>query len=279
MARYAIGDIQGCFKDLENLLDKIQFDPVSDQLWFTGDLVNRGPQSLETLRFVKSLGEQAITVLGNHDFHLLALWRQGKKRTFKRSDTLEAIFSAEDTTELLEWLRYRPLMHHDPISGFSMLHAGLPPQWDLHESLKYAAEVEGVLRGEQFDSFLNHMYGNKPKIWSEDLQGWDRQRYIVNCFCRLRYFKKDGELEFKEKRAPGYQSENLLPWFSLPHRLTRNNPLVFGHWSTLGLYQNYGVHGIDSGCLWGGALTALKIGDSGETSVISVKCQGEIRPK
>jgi bis(5'-nucleosyl)-tetraphosphatase (symmetrical) len=268
MATYAIGDIQGCYDELQQLLEKLCFDPAADRLWLTGDLVNRGPRSLEVLRLVKGLGERAITVLGNHDLHLLALW-QHHHRHFKSNDTLSAIFAAADGEELLHWLRLQPLMHHDPDLGFAMLHAGLPPQWDLTQALACAAEVEAVLRSDKFHEFLGHMYGNKPALWSESLSGWDRLRFIVNCFTRLRFCSPDGTLDFRHKGHPDEEqpSADHLPWFRLPQRRSRNTPILFGHWSTLGLYRADNVHAIDTGCLWGGTLTALRLEDGALTSL------------
>lgn len=274
MATYAIGDIQGCHDELLQLLELIRFNPQTDRLWFTGDLVNRGPRSLETLRFVKGLGEAARTVLGNHDLHLLALW-QNQHRHFKSNDTLGEIFAAEDGERLLEWLRRQPLMHYDAGLGMAMIHAGLPPQWDRDTALRCAAEVETVLQGERFHEFLGHMYGNKPAQWSESLRGWDRLRFIVNCFTRLRFCTPEGKLDFKQKGKPGSQDGEHQPWFKLPQRKSRDLPIVFGHWSTLGLHLEDNVCAIDTGCLWGGALTALRLEDR---EVFSLPCKGYSRP-
>ncbi|MCW8839497.1 MAG: symmetrical bis(5'-nucleosyl)-tetraphosphatase [Gammaproteobacteria bacterium] len=274
MATYAIGDIQGCFDELQQLLQQLNFDPVMDRLWFTGDLVNRGPKSLETLRFVRALGDSAITVLGNHDLHLLAVW-QNRQRHLKSNDSLAAIFRADDGDELMEWLRQCPLMHFDAGMNMAMVHAGLPPQWDRDQALACATEVEAVLRGPKFHEFLGHMYGNKPALWSDNLSGWDRMRFIVNCFTRLRFCTHDGKLDFLHKGIPGSGEHDYLPWFALPQRKSRDLPIVFGHWSTLGLYQQDNVHAIDTGCLWGGRLTALEL-ESG--SVHSLPCNGYAQP-
>ena len=274
MSTYAIGDIQGCYDELQRLLQQIDFDPAHDRLWFTGDLVNRGPKSLETLRFVKGLGERAVTVLGNHDLHLLAVW-QHKHKHFKSNDTLGPIFEADDGEELLEWLRHQPLMHYDATLDYAMFHAGLPPQWDRDEALSRAAEVETVLQGERFHEFLGHMYGNKPRCWSKNLDGWDRLRFIVNCFTRLRLCDDEGRLEFKHKGKLDAAPEGYRPWFELEHRRSAAQRLVFGHWSALGLYQGHNVHSIDTGCLWGGALTTLKL-ETGE--VMSYQCKGFHKP-
>ncbi|MBT3197153.1 MAG: symmetrical bis(5'-nucleosyl)-tetraphosphatase, partial [Gammaproteobacteria bacterium] len=217
MAIYAIGDIQGGLDDLHRLLKKICFNPEQDQLWFAGDLVNRGPKSLETLRYVRSLGERAITVLGNHDLHLLAL-AEGDKRYTHKFDTLLPILESDERTELLQWLRQRPLLHHDEKLGYTLIHAGLPPQWSLPEAQQYAAEVEATLRGPRFREFLQGMYGNKPKRWREDLKGMDRLRYITNCLSRLRFCSAKGKLELKSKGGVGTQPDGYSPWFRIPKR-------------------------------------------------------------
>ncbi len=270
MATYAIGDIQGCYDELQQLLEKLRFDPASDRLWFAGDLVNRGPKSLEVLRFVKALDDAAVTVLGNHDLHLLAVW-QHAHRHFKDNDTISSILQAPDGGELLEWLRHRPLMHYDAQLDYAMIHAGLPPQWSLKGALKRAAEVETVLRGPDFRDFLDSMYGNKPHTWKKSLEGWDRLRFIVNCFTRMRFCTPEGKLELKDKGGPGSQEAGYIPWFEVAERKTRDERIIFGHWSTLGLHLSDGVCAIDTGCLWGGSLTALRI-DDGSEAVTSLAC-------
>lgn len=274
MATYAIGDIQGCYDQLQALLEKVAFDPADDRLWLTGDLVNRGPRSLEVLRFVRNLGERAVTVLGNHDLHLLAVWQHRDR--LKRSDSLEPVLAAPDGDELLHWLRRQPLMHDDPALGFAMVHAGLSPQWDLPTAMACAEEVNAVLRGDRFTDFLAHMYGNRPDRWSPTLTGWDRLRYAVNCFTRLRYCSADGRLEFRQKDAPGSQPAGYLPWFEVPGRRHAGREIIFGHWSTLGLYRGHGVRALDTGCLWGGALTALRLEDG---AVLQIPCPRIRRPR
>jgi bis(5'-nucleosyl)-tetraphosphatase (symmetrical) len=263
MATYAIGDIQGCFHELMLLLEKVAFDPARDTLWLTGDLVNRGPQSLEVLRFVKGLGERAVTVLGNHDLHLLAV-SEGRHRHFKETDTLGGVLQASDREELMAWLRRQPLLHHDPDLGWTMVHAGLPPQWDLDTARACAREVEAVLRSPAYGDFIEHMYGNRPDRWSEDLSGWDRLRYSVNCFTRLRFVTRDGALDFVHKGAPDSAGDHL-PWFRVPGRRSADTPILFGHWSTLGFHRGDNVCALDTGCLWGGALTALRLEDGQAT--------------
>lgn len=266
MATYAIGDIQGCYDQLRQLLERIDFDATRDTLWFAGDLVNRGPQSLEVLRFVKGLGDRAITVLGNHDLHLLAVW-QDKHHHFKSNDTLLPIIDAPDREELLEWLRRRPLLHYDTGLDYLLVHAGLPPQWDLATAIRCAHEVEETLRGDRFLGFLENMYGNKPKQWSEQLDGWERLRFIVNCFTRLRFCTLDGALDFHHKGRPGGDETDVLPWFQIPERRSHTQRILFGHWSTLGLYTGDNVRALDTGCLWGGALTALRLDDGAVTQL------------
>jgi bis(5'-nucleosyl)-tetraphosphatase (symmetrical) len=276
MSTYAIGDIQGCYQDLQTLLQLIKFDPNQDTLWFTGDLVNRGPKSLQVLRFIKSLNERAIVVLGNHDIHLLAV-AENNLQYLKPQDTLGSILSAYDREELLKWLRNRPLLHHDSRLGFTMIHAGLPPQWDLQQARQYANEVEQALSGTQYKDYLENVYGNKPKKWSEELEGWERLRFITNCFTRLRYCNADGKLALKKKDNPLLETneDKDQAWFLWSHRATREQNIIFGHWSTLGYYADNGVYALDTGCLWGGSLTALRLEDK---QVFSLPCAGACDP-
>jgi bis(5'-nucleosyl)-tetraphosphatase (symmetrical) len=275
MAVYAIGDVQGCFDELLALLDRIGFDPGTDRLWFAGDLVNRGPKSLETLHFIRDLGDTAVSVLGNHDLHLLAA---AHGHPIDHDDhTLDAILAAPDRDELIDWLRHQPLLHHDGQLGFTMVHAGLPPQWNLDLAGRCAREVEAVLQGDRTADFITRMYGNKPKRWSEDLEGWDRLRFIVNCLTRMRFCDRDGKLEFKCKGAPGKQRKGYYPWFDIPWRASRDMNIVFGHWSTLRTYDAPGIFPIDTACLWGGALTALRI-DTGQPQRLELDCPGQKAP-
>jgi bis(5'-nucleosyl)-tetraphosphatase (symmetrical) len=270
MATYAIGDIQGCYDELRRLLDILRFDPVEDRLWFVGDLVNRGPDSLKTLRFVRDLGDRARVVLGNHDLNLLALAAGNSRQA--RSANLEAVLRASDRDELLDWLRHRPLMHFDARKNFALLHAGLPPQWDLREALSRAREVETVLRGPDYPDYLRAMYGDEPARWSRTLSGMDRLRFITNCFTRLRYCDARGTLALKEKAAPGSQAPGYLPWFALPDRATREVRIIFGHWSTLGYSARYNTWGLDTGCVWDGRLTAIRVHRRRPVAPVSVPC-------
>ena len=276
MAVYAIGDIQGCYDELLELLATLRFDRQRDRLWFVGDLVNRGPKSLETLRFVRGLGPAAVTVLGNHDLHLLAA-AHGIRPDNIDEDTLEPILAAPDREVLIDWLRRLPLLHYDGVLGYLMVHAGLPPQWDLKLAQRCAGEVETVLRGSKLESFLSCMYGNKPRQWSGELDGWDRLRFIVNCFTRMRFCDLHGRLELKSSGPPGSQPEDYYPWYEIPGRASEGLKIIFGHWSTLRAQDTPGVYPIDSGCLWGGQLTALRIDTRPER--IDLPCRGWQKPK
>ncbi|HIJ23945.1 MAG TPA: symmetrical bis(5'-nucleosyl)-tetraphosphatase [Gammaproteobacteria bacterium] len=278
MATYAIGDIQGCLDELKQLLDTIHFDPENDQLWFAGDLVNRGPHSLETLQFIRALGKRAITVLGNHDLHLLAL-AEGDKRYSSKFDTLLPILQSEQRGELLDWLRHRPLLHHNSKLGYTLVHAGLPPQWSLQQAQARAKELEATLQGDHYRDFLKVMYGNKPKKWSDQLSGTDRLRFITNCFTRLRFCTPDGKLDLNNKGKVGSQSsDDLLPWFQVPHRASRSQRILFGHWSTLQVRSEEQVYALDTGCLWGGELSALRI-DCDPPTWHTINCQGALQPR
>ena len=256
MAVFAVGDVQGCYDELRALLDVTGFSDA-DTLWLTGDLVNRGPKSLEVLRFVRDLGPRAITVLGNHDLHLLA-YAEGYSKLHP-DDTMQQVTAAPDGEELLWWLRHCPLLHHDEQLGFTMIHAGLPPQWDLATARACAGEVEIVLRGDGYRDYLANMYGNQPQCWSLQLEGWARLRFITNCLTRLRYCHSDGRLALKHKTALGTQPDDVVPWFDVAGRRSRGHHIVFGHWSTLETGSREDVHALDGGCVWGGSLTAVRL--------------------
>jgi len=273
MAVYVIGDVQGCYQPLQELLQKIRFDPARDRLWFTGDLVNRGPQSLEVLRFVKGLADRAVCVLGNHDLHLLAI-AQGKAKLRPR-DTLDRILSAPDREELLEWLRHRPLLHHDADLGYTLIHAGLLPPWNLADARRLALEAETVFRGAALGDFFSHMYGDLPDHWNEKLQGFDRLRVIINAFTRLRHCDLEGNMDLRFKGPPGSAPPDFVPWFQAPGRRSRDLRILFGHWSALGRWQGDGVICLDSGCLWGRALTAVRLDAGDAVSFFHVDCGGQ----
>jgi len=257
MAIYAVGDVQGCFDELRGLLDRIRFDPASDRLWQVGDLVNRGPASLEVLRFVRGLGEVATVVLGNHDLYLLMVAAGFRKRG--KDDTLGPVLKADDRDELLDWLATRPLMHVE--GGFAMVHAGLVPQWSVDAARQRAAEVEGALRGARRQAFLSDLQGNQPDIWSERLAGQDRLRFIVNAMTRMRFCSVDGRLEFRTKGPPELAPAGHMPWFDVPGRASASHTIVCGHWSALGFRRRQGLLALDTGCLWGGELTAVRLED------------------
>ncbi|MGK2951400.1 MAG: symmetrical bis(5'-nucleosyl)-tetraphosphatase [Thiobacillus sp.] len=272
MPTYAIGDLQGCQVSLLHLLDELKFDPTTDRLWFVGDLVNRGPDSLAVLRFVKSLGDAAISVLGNHDLHLLAL-AEGFGRVHK-GDTLDEVLQATDRDELLHWLRQQKLAWRE--GDYMMVHAGVLPDWTPDATLHRAAEAEAMLQGEHYRDFFAQMYGNAPIAWDANLQGIERLRVIVNAFTRLRYCSAAGEMEFHHKGAPGTQPAGLLPWFEIPGRQSADATIVIGHWSTLGLINRRDLIALDTGCLWGGRLTAVRLEDR---QVFAVPCPMQQRPK
>lgn len=257
MATYAVGDIQGCFASLQALLEKCSFSPDFDRLWLVGDLVNRGPRSLETLRFVKGLGDRAVTVLGNHDLSLLMAAEGFGKR--HRSDTIDDILAATDRDELLHWLRHQRLMH---VQGdYAMVHAGLLPAWSVAEARALAGEVEQALQAENYREFLANMWGSEPGAWDSSLTGWPRLRVIVNAMTRMRFCSPAGEMDFKAKGELSQAPAGYLPWFEVPGRRSAATVLVTGHWSALGLRLEPNLLALDSGCLWGGKLSALRLED------------------
>ena len=268
MSVWAIGDLQGCYDATRRLLDTIAFDPARDTLWFCGDLVNRGGQSLETLRLVHSLRDNAVVVLGNHDLSLLAIGERREEEQRKVNPDLQRIVLAEDRDELLGWLRRQKLVHVDRDLGWMMLHAGMLPSWTTQQAEKLAREVEDALHGPQAPRLLRHMYGDQP-AWNPRLGGMDRHRAIINAFTRLRYCSPRGRIAFEEKGEPGTQAAGLYPWYATPGRAARDLKIVCGHWSTLGLFIGHGVHAIDTGAVWGGKLTALQL-DTDELRVVQV---------
>jgi bis(5'-nucleosyl)-tetraphosphatase (symmetrical) len=274
MAVFAIGDVQGCLEPLRALLDKLNYDSGTDRLWFTGDLVNRGPQSLAVLRFVKSLPHTTV-VLGNHDLHLLAV--ASGHASLKKHDTFDDVLSAPDRDELLGWLRACPLLHHDAALGYVLVHAGMLPQWGLTEALRLAAEAEKYIRHSDSNELFTHMYGDSPDHWQNDLGDWARQRIIINAFTRLRYCDAHGRMDLRPKGRPGKQPSHLLPWFQVPGRKTRETRIVFGHWSTLGVWDADGVIALDSGCLWGGKLSAVRL-DANTHPFFDVPCPRVLAP-
>jgi len=275
VSRYAIGDIQGCCDELRALLTRLGFTADRDRLWFVGDLVNRGPQSLETLRFVHALADNAIVVLGNHDLHLLAV--ACGSRPARRSDTLNEVLHAPDRDLLLEWLATRPLAHFE--AGDLLVHAGVVPQWTVETTLGLAREVESALRNDPRKLF-DHMYGDEPDHWNADLAGTDRLRFAINVLTRMRVCTKEGRVNLRIKGKPPAADSPWLPWFNVPGRRTRDTRVVFGHWSALGLVVREDVIGLDSGCVWGGELTAIDLDGSPAAGIVpvSVTCRGYQSP-
>jgi bis(5'-nucleosyl)-tetraphosphatase (symmetrical) len=271
MPTYAIGDLQGCGQQLDALLALIDQETPNAKIIFLGDLVNRGPQSLATLRKVKALGDRAQTVLGNHDLHLLAASHGIRK--LHPSDTVNDILSAPDREELLDWLRHRPLaiMHEQHL----LLHAGVLPQWSATQALSLAQEVEAVLQSDQWVDFLHQMYGNTPAKWEPQLSGYDRLRCIVNALTRLRFCTADGTMEFTIKESSAEAPEGYMPWFAVPDRQSQDTTVVFGHWSTLGLTLAPNLISLDTGCVWGGKLSAMRLSDR---HLIQVACPQAQQP-
>lgn len=258
MAVYAVGDLQGCLAPLERLLEDVRFDPAQDRLWLVGDLVNRGPDSGNCLRYVHHLGSAAVTVLGNHDLHLLAT--AAGLRQPRPKDTLQDVLQRPDAGELLEWLAARPLMHHDATLGWTLVHAGIPPQWDLEQARTEARAVEQVLQApKRRDEFLARMYGNSPERWNDTLKGVERLRYTVNALTRMRFIRKDGGLDLEESGPPGSVPSRLSPWFDVRKRRMAGQPIVFGHWSALGYRRGNDWLSLDSGCVWGRDLTLVRL--------------------
>lgn len=271
MATYAIGDVQGCFDALQLLLGEVGFSESRDRLWFVGDLVNRGPQSLEVLRFIKALGDRAVAVQGNHVLHLLVLsegfgW-------WNREDTLQPVLEAPDRDELLAWLRRQPLMHVE--GEYAMVHAGLLPGWDVIRAHELAAEAETALQAPNYRDFLAHLYGNEPAAWHDDLEGWDRLRVIVNAMTRMRFCTPEGVMEFRTKGPVDKAPPGFLPWFAVPGRRSSDHTVICGHWSALGFRQEPGLLALDSGCLWGGTLTAVRLEDR---RVYQCRCPRLVEP-
>lgn len=282
MSLYLIGDLQGCNSALARLLDEIDFSPSRDTLYFLGDLVNRGPDSLGVLRRLSALGDAAQCLLGNHDLHALAVW-QGVRKT-KRNDTLDALLTADDHEHLFNWLRHRPMAMH--AHGWLMVHAGVLPQWTIEQTLALAAEVETVLRGPNIKRDLTDMYGNTPAAWHDQLAGSDRLRVIINALTRLRFCTADGLMDFTSNDSADNPPAGFTPWYDVPGRVTQGQPIAFGHWSTLMPNNNRTTHmrgntlPLDTGCVWGGCLTAARLGKTpGEFELIQVSCEQAQKPE
>jgi bis(5'-nucleosyl)-tetraphosphatase (symmetrical) len=260
MATYAIGDIQGCLEPLQCLLKKITFDPAKDKLWLAGDLINRGPETLATLRYLYKLRDSITVVLGNHDLHFIAVYYGLRKQS--KNDTLVELLMAPDRADLVYWLRHQKLVHHDPQLGYTIVHAGIPPQWSLQDALARSCEVEAALQSNHPEGFLAGMYGNTPTTWSDQLTGVERLRVITNYFTRMRFCNAQGELEFQSKENVEAAPIGFAPWFSFAQRKTRDEKIIFGHWAALeGKVGFPNVFALDTGCVWGGSLTAMRLED------------------
>lgn len=275
MALYLIGDVQGCNAALGQLLDKLAFSPSRDTVFLLGDLVNRGPDSLGVLRRVIALDGAAQALLGNHDLHLLATANGVRKA--HRNDTVDDILDAPDCDALLTWLRHRPMALQ--AKGWLMVHAGVLPAWDVAQTMALAGELQAVLRGQHWIDFLHQLYGNQPDRWRDDLTGFDRLRVIVNALTRLRFCTADGVMEFDTKDSANAAPAGFVPWFEAPGRRTAGTPVAFGHWSTLGRVERADVLPLDTGCVWGGCLTAARLLDErGGVERIEVRCAQAQRP-
>lgn len=275
MSTYAVGDVQGCLEPLQRALDAVAFDATRDRLWLTGDLVNRGSESLGVLRLVRSLGTAATVVLGNHDLHLIAVALQ--IRPPRKKDTFHDVLTAPDRSELIEWLRQLPLLHQDAELGFTLVHAGIPPHWTLDTARHRAHEVESTLRGSTPELLLANMYGDEPRLWTDDLESPARLRLITNYFTRMRFCSAQGEIDMTKKHEPTDAPPGMAPWFAHAQRKTKDDRLIFGHWATLrGNTQTPNVFGLDTGCVYGGQLTVLNL----ETERrVCVPCQGQWLPE
>jgi bis(5'-nucleosyl)-tetraphosphatase (symmetrical) len=272
MATYAIGDVQGCYPELSRLLDKLRFDPSRDQLWFCGDLVNRGGQSLETLRLIHGLRENVVITLGNHDLSLLAIAQRKPEAQSRVNPELREVLFADDAPVLFEWLRNQKLLHYDEALGWGMVHAGLAPSWTLRQALRAAQEVERELSSPRHPRLLKNLFGNRPAAWSSRLQGVERFRASINTMTRMRYCDVNGRIDFEAKGIPGSQRPGLYPWFAVPGMRRREVNMVCGHWSALGRFAGLGIYAIDTGCVWGGQLTALQV-DSDEPRYVTVNAE------
>lgn len=276
MAVWAIGDVQGCYPELQRLLDKLHFDPAQDALWFCGDLVNRGGESLEVLRLAHSLRERCTITLGNHDLSLLAVAERKREAQAKVNPDLRRVLFADDRDVLLDWLRAQELLHHDAALGWTMVHAGLAPSWTLEQAQSAAREVEQALAGPQYRRLLKQMFGDRPAAWNPRLQGLDRLRASINVLTRMRYCDVRGRIAFEEKGAPGTQKPGLYPWYEVPGMARRDTRIICGHWSALGRFAGLGIHAIDTGCVWGGTLTALRL-DTPEPIYVAVAAEPQRR--
>ncbi len=259
VTRYAVGDLQGCLEPLQALLEQVHFNPRTDQLWLVGDLINRGPDSLGTLRLLKNLGDCTRIVLGNHDLHFLAVACGVKK--INKNDSFSDLLATEDLADTVHWLRHQPLLYTDPSGDYSMVHAGIPPQWDLQQARAMAGEVETLLRSDRFTELLANMYGNQPDHWDDSLLGWNRYRLITNYFTRMRFCSAEGKLDLLNKLDTS-SDPHFAPWFTHPQRKMKDQQIIFGHWASLqGKARAKNIYALDTGCVWGGPLTMMNLDD------------------
>ncbi|MEO5733710.1 MAG: symmetrical bis(5'-nucleosyl)-tetraphosphatase [Rubrivivax sp.] len=270
---HLVGDLQGCDAPLQQLVDQIGFSPSRDRLIFLGDLVNRGPDSLAVLRRVVAWGDAAGCLLGNHDLHLLAVAHRA--RAIGKGDTFDDVLAADDRQAWIDWLQHQPLARRE--CGWLCVHAGLVPQWTSELALSLAAEVEQLLDGPGAADFLHAMYRKGPQRWADDLQGTDRHRFIVDTLTRLRFCSADGTLDLETKDGFGSAPEGFMPWFDVPGRSSAGEPIAFGHWSTMGLVDRPDLLGLDTGCVWGGALTAVRV-DGGRREIVQIDCPQARKP-
>ena len=270
MTTYAVGDIQGCYGALVELLDKLAFEPAKDQLWVAGDLINRGEDSLSVLRLLKSLGDSVVCVLGNHDISTIAM----HYGLLKPHRSLRKLFKAPDRDELMHWLASWPLIQVDESRKLCMVHAGLPPKWKVSKAQQYSLEIQQQLQSDHVKEWLVNVYGDRPKKWKKSLTGYDRQRYIINAFTRMRFLEKDGALTFRQKQSPKFHKKHT-PWFAYKKRKSQDYTIVFGHWASLGFFHGNNVIGLDTGCVWGNALSAINLDHihQDEIPVIAVSCE------
>ena len=268
MSLYAIGDIHGCYDSFRRLLDKINFDENNDSLWLTGDLVGRGTQSLETLRFLESIKNNLVSVMGNHDLHLLALYYHVIELD-EHSRNLEKILDAPDSDKLISWLKDRPFLHFDNNRNILLVHAGIHPEWTINESITYANELEGLLQGEQSKNILENMYGNDPIKWSLNLNSYNRYRFLINVFTRMRVLNSDNNLDLKYKGTEPSSQEHIHSWFKSKNHNWKDTTIIFGHWSALGLMIKPQFICLDSGCVWGRNLTAINLDSRFKVTKIS----------
>lgn len=257
---FAIGDLQGCLTEFDALLAKIQYDRHQHRLWLCGDLINRGPDSIGVIRRIQELPVEPVIVLGNHDLHFLAVHSGAKP--MKASDTFDDMLDSPDSDAICDWLASQKLVYHDSNFGFTMAHAGIAPMWSIEQAQAFGREVEAVLNSNQRDELFNNMYGNKPAKWSDDLASWDRLRVIINYCTRMRYCDADGTLALKCKVPPGFQPDNLMPWYQVPNRPAAQDKIIIGHWASLwGKANTPNIYALDTGCVWGGELTAMRLED------------------